>query len=393
MRTFIISVVAGLLVWATTTSAQNTKNVFSINHGPYLQEVTETGATFVFNTSKPSFSYIELRKKGEEAGTDYYSASYGLRQAYAEFHAIRAESLQPATEYEYRIHAKEMRKFHPYNVIFGDSIMSPWYSFSTVNPLQEGGSIFITSDMHSRPELLKRLLELCDYQTCTAFFYAGDMMNYLEHGGEHPFTSFIDTSVEMFATTIPFELVRGNHETRGDLARQFPTFFPKSTGKLYGSYRLGDVMVIMLDSGEDKSDSHPVYAQLTDFNGYRTEQAEWLKRLCASPEYKEARYHIVISHFPMVMNEKSKQENMWYGWQDAINKFLPILNEADVDLLVSGHTHQYEYYPAGSKDANFPVLVQGFSSAVRLDLKEGNIQCKVINQDNEVLQESVLRVK
>ena len=95
----------------------------------------------------------------------------------------------------------------------------------------------------------------------------------------------------------------------------------------------------------------------------------------------------------MVMNEQSKQENTWLGWQDAIDKFLPVLNEADVDLLVSGHTHQYEYYPAGSKGVNFPVLVQGFSSAVRLDLKEGNIQCKVINQENEVLQELVLKVK
>ena len=393
MRTFIISVAASLLVLATTASAQDSMDVFSIDHGPYLQEVTGTGATFVFNTSKPSFSYIELRKKGEMAGAGYYNASYGLRQADVEFYAIRAENLQPGTDYEYRIHAKEMEKFQPYNVVFGDSVVSPWYSFSTVNPLQEGGSIFITSDMHSRPELLKRLLELCDYKTCTAFFYAGDMMNYMEHGGEHPFTSFIDTSVEMFASSIPFELVRGNHETRGDLARQFPVFFPKSTGKLYGSYRLGDVMVVMLDSGEDKADSHPVYAGLTDFDGYRAEQAEWLKRLCASREYKEARYHIVISHFPMVMNEKSKQENMWYGWQDAIDEFLPILNEADVDLLVSGHTHQYEYYPAGSAGNDFPVLVQGASSAVRLDLKEGNILFKVINQDNEVLKETVLKVK
>lgn len=393
MRTFIISVAVSLLVLATTASAQNSKDVFSIDHGPYLQEVTGTGATFVFNTSKPSFSYIELRKKGNMIGADYYNALYGLRQTDAEFYAIRAENLQPGTGYEYRIHAKEMKKFQPYNVEFGDSVVSPWYSFSTVNPSQEGGSIFITSDIHSRPELLKRLLELCDYKTCTAFFYAGDMMNYMEHGGEHPFTSFIDASVEMFSSSIPFELVRGNHETRGDLARQFPKFFPKSSGKLYGSYRLGDVMVVMLDTGEDKADSHPVYAGLTDFDGYRTEQAEWLKRLCASREYREARYHIVISHFPMVMNVTSKQEGMWHGWQDAIDKFLPILNEAGVDLLVSGHTHQYEYYPAGSEGNRFPVLVQGFSSAVRLNLKDGNIHMKVINKDNEVLKEDNVKVK
>lgn len=39
-------------------------------------------------------------------------------------------------------------------------------------------------------------------------------MSYMENE-ETPFKAFIDTSVKMFATSTPFELVRGNHETRG----------------------------------------------------------------------------------------------------------------------------------------------------------------------------------
>ena len=87
-------------------------------------------------------------------------------------------------------------------------------------------------------------------------------------------------------------------------------------------------MIVMLDSGEDKEEGHWVYAGLTDFNAYRTEQAEWLKELVRTKEYKKAKYRIVISHFPMVMSQQWKEEKEWVGWADAIHKFLPILNEA-----------------------------------------------------------------
>ncbi|MEG1563997.1 MAG: FN3 domain-containing metallophosphoesterase family protein [Bacteroides sp.] len=361
------------------------QSTFSINHGPYLQEVTPNGATFVFSTSAFSFSFVELRKEGSESVTCYQHSEHGLKQANTTFFSVRAADLLPNTVYQYRIHAKEMKSFQPYKVAFGDNLLSPWYTFRTVNPQQKGGSIFITSDMHSQPQLLKRLLELCDYKTCTSFFYAGDMMNYMQHGGEHPFSSFIDASVDLFASSVPFELVRGNHETRGDLAREFPSFFPKTNGKLYGSYLLGDVMVVMLDTGEDKAETHPVYANLTDYEAYRTEQAEWLKALISTKIFRKAKYRIVISHFPMTMSAEEKQEDMWHGWQDAIDKLSPVLNKARVDLLVAGHTHRFFYHEPGTAGNSYPMLEQGNNSAARLDIANGRIQVKVIDKEGKLL--------
>lgn len=366
------------------------QNPFNINHGPYLQELTTDGVTFVFNTSAPSFSDVELRKMGSETSTFHHHSEHGLKQANATFFSVRATGLQPNTTYQYRIRAKEMKSFQPYKVVFGDSIVSQWYTFNTVNPQQKGGSIFVTSDMHTQPKLLKELLEHCDYKTCTSFFYAGDMMNYMQHGGEHPFTSFIDTSVEMFASSIPFELVRGNHETRGDLAREFPSFFPKTNGKLYGSYLLGDVMVVMLDTGEDKAASHPVYANLTDYEAYRTEQAQWLETLISTKAYRKAKYHIVISHFPMIMNEEEKKKGIWHGWQDAIDKMAPILNKANVDLLIAGHTHRFFYHEAGVENNAYPILEQGGTCAARLDMADGRIQVKVVDKEGKTLLEKTL---
>lgn len=364
---------------------------FELSHGPYLQEVTGDAATIVFQTSAKAFSWVEVKphEAGEEESVRCHATEDGLRMAWNTFSSIRLKGLEPGKSYDYRIVSKEMKDFQPYKVTFGDSIATPWHTFSTLDPRREGASIFITSDMHGDAAKLEKLLCLADYKTCDAFFYAGDMMNYMDRP-ELPFTSFIDLSVRLFATSVPFEVVRGNHETRGCLARTFSSYFPKEDGKIYGAYRLGDIMVVMLDSGEDKADSHPVYAGLTDYDAYRAEQAEWLKQLVQAPAYRDARYRIVISHFPLVMPQRNKDEQEWKGWEDAIRKFLPVLNGTGVDLLVSGHTHRYYYFEPGADGNDFPVLVQGACSAARLDVKDGKIHLKVVDTDGKTLKETVL---
>lgn len=361
-----------------------------INHGPYLQELTSSGVTFVFSTSLRSVANVEIRRKGDKESFMCYQSKHGLRNADSTFYAVRTERLEPGVIYQYRVHVREIKSFQPYKVIFGDSIVSDWHTFQTVNKEKKGGTLFITSDIHSDPEKLEKLLKNCDYQTCTAFFYAGDMMNYMHHGEEHPYTSFIDKSVELFASSVPFELVRGNHETRGDMARVFPSFFPKTNGHIYGSYLLGDVMIIMLDSGEDKSDAYPVYAGLTDYNNYRSEQVRWLEALLQSEEYEKAKYHIVISHFPMVMGQTWKDEKIWCGWQDAIDKFLPILNSGKIDLSVSGHTHRFYYHKLGEDGNLFPVLEQGAMCATRLELYDGKVHVKVVDVNGKILMDKIL---
>ena len=168
--------VASLIYSTQVAKAQQN---LKIEHGPYLQELTTDGSTFVFQTSKPSYSYIELRENGSSASKQYYQSNHGLKQANTDFFAVRANDLKPNSKYQYRIISKEMVSFQPYKVTFGDSIASNWYDFKTVDPKAKGGSFFITSDTHSDANKLDTMLELCDYKTCDGFFYVGDMMNYM----------------------------------------------------------------------------------------------------------------------------------------------------------------------------------------------------------------------
>lgn len=374
-----------LLLMVLTGAAQTN---FSISHGPYLQEVTGDGATFVFLTSEKSFSSIELKKSGSDEAVLYYHTRHGLRDAYNTFHSIRVENLVPGDSYQYRIRSKEICSFEPYKVTFGDSIASQWYTFKTLDPKSKGGSIFITSDMHDDAKKLETLLNLCDYKTCDAFFYAGDIMSYMVTE-ETPFKSFVDTSVNMFATSIPFELVRGNHETRGKMARVYPDLFPKKDGKIYGSYLMGDIMVVMIDCGEDKPDTHWVYAGLTNFDDYRTEQAEWLRQLVKTKEFKNAKYRLVVSHFPMVNGVYDYKEE-GHGMNDLARKCLPILNKANIDLMVSGHTHEYAFHERNVGGNNFPVLVGSNESATRLDIANGKVKVKVVDKKGTILLDTTL---
>lgn len=371
-----------------TTLSGAAQNKFTLSHGPYLQEVTTSGATFVFLTSEKSFSSIEMKKSGDAAVTLYHHSKHGLNDAYDTFHSIRAENLESGCIYQYRIHSKEIRSFEPYKVTFGDSIASQWYTFQTIDPKAKGGSIFVTSDIHDDAKKLETLLNLCDYKTCDAFFYAGDIMSYMSDQ-ETPFNSFIDVSVKLFATSTPFELVRGNHETRGKLARTYPNLFPKKDGKIYGSYLMGDIMIVMIDSGEDKPDNHWVYAGLTSFDKYRTEQAKWLEELVKTKEFRKAKYRIVISHFPMTKGLYDfKGEN--HGMDDLSQKCLPILNKAKIDLMISGHTHEYAFHERNTGGNNFPILVGSNKSAARLDISNGKIKIKAIDLTGNILLERIL---
>ena len=371
----------GLLAVLYTASAQS----YTFNHGPYLQELSEHAVTFVFTTSDKGFSWVEVKPDGGEAER-HYTVRNGLRDAYNTFNVIRVENLRPDTRYQYRLCSKQIADFQPYKVTFGDSIVSPWRRFSTPDPKATACSFIALSDMHQQPDKLGRLLNQAGVGSADMIFYVGDMMNYYDNE-ETPFRSFIDKSVELFASEKPFVLVRGNHETRGNMAREYARYVPKSSGKYYGAYRVGDIMFIVFDCGEDKPDDFWVYAGLTDFDGYRTEQAAWFGELIRSKADKSAKWRIVMNHFPPLSHMESDNPER-HGIQDITDKFLPLYNQAKIDLMISGHTHAYEFMSPDKYDRlTFPVIVNSTESVARIDIDGRTLKAKVTDTGGNTLKE------
>jgi predicted phosphodiesterase len=357
---------------------------YAFNHGPYLQEVMANRATFVFTTSEKGFSWVEVKTQNGEPQT-YYDFQDGLLNAYNTFNAIRVEGLKPATKYYYRLISKEIVDFQPYKVTFGDSIVSPWWSFQTLDPYKTKHSILAVSDIHADNKKLKTLLANADINSAEMVFYVGDMQSHFDKE-DAPWVNFLDTSVEIFAKEKPFVLVRGNHETRGNKAREYYRYVPNKSGKFYGTYLVGNTMFVVLDGGEDKPDTEPVYAGLIDFDKYRTQQAEWLGEVIKSDEFKNARFRIVMSHFP-----PDYDENAWHGVTEIAQKIIPILNEADIDLMIAGHTHRFSKMEPAEGRNNFPIVVGSNKSISRIDIDGDTLKIKVIDTDNKVLLDETFK--
>ena len=372
--------------------------------GPYLQELTTDGVTVVFEHGIPSVSWIEVREKGSTEVTSYYQTVNGRIKAYSQIlskknsavpvqnFAIRAEGLKPATTYEYRVKAHKVLSENSNGVsagtAFSTTYTGSWNQFTTQDPHQTEHHIFITSDMHNRPDTLEALLKYLDYQTCDRIIYNGDMINYMQYGSQEPYTGFINTSVNLFAQNKPFELVRGNHETRGNLSRHFMEYFPHKSGHIYNAYRWGDLEIILLDSGEDKIDTAEEYYGMASFYSYREEMVRWFKELIQTDEFRTAKYRILICHFTMLLNN-DKPTDKFGGEPQLISLLTPLLKQCDIDMLINGksppeiYTYmEKNYNNKGNQVEEYNI---GNHSAMRIDIADGNINLKIVSSLGTVL--------
>ena len=378
--------------------------------GPYLQELTTDGVTVVFEHAVPSLSWIEIREEGSSEATNYYQTIDGQIQVQRQIldensvapvqnFAIRAEGLKPNTHYLYRVRGRKIANMNANGATMGlastDYFASDWIEFSTLDPDQSEHHLFITSDMHNRPAVLESLLKSLDYETIDHFLYNGDMTNYVQTGtsSEDPYRGYINKSVELFAKHKAFEMVRGNHDTRGDISRHFKDYFPRKSGLIYSASRWGDLEVIMLDSGEDKVDSHAEYYGMAAFYKYREEMAEWLKQLIKSEEFLTAKYRIVVCHFPILVGNTRNDE--FDGQPQLSSLILPLLKQCDIDLYVSGHYHPdtYQYFGENynGQGNKFDEYIIGANSAMRIDIADGNFSIKIVNPQGDVLLDKVVK--
>jgi len=358
----------------------------AITHGPYLLDPAENAMTVVWFTNKKSVSWVEYsddKSFGTFPTWGGYpkiakSSNNGLIDANTKQHSIRIKNLEKGTTYKYRIVSKEILKFDPYEVLYGNSVVGEIHEFETLDSEKESFLFGAVTDVHERGSELDRLMQNSDVNTIDLMFYTGDILNWIGHENRI-FNGFLDVSVKHFASEKPLVFIRGNHETRGPNARNLISYFPHSNGKLYYSFRQGNVFFIILDAGEDKPDSHPVYAGLVDFDAYRDEQAQWLQKVVEREGFKQSLYKVVLIHIPLFSGSTK------HGATDITKKFGPILNEAGIDLMISGHHHRFAVIKNDEKGNRFPIVILGQDMFLKTDVSKERLSITVTNKEGTVV--------
>ncbi len=362
-----------------------------ITHGPYLVDPAEDAITVVWFTNKPCTSWVEYSEKKESGSFPTWggypeiakASRAGLIDANVTRHIIRIKNLKPGTEYKYRINSKKILQFNPYEVIYGEIIVGDFNSFSPLNPEPLEFSFGAISDVHGNETAILEQHKVSPLDQYDLLFLNGDILSWI--GSEEKiFDGFLDASVETFAKEKPFVFVRGNHETRGPGARTIMEYFPHSSGNNYYSFTHGDVRFLVLDCGEDKPDDHPVYAGVVDFDAYRTEQAHWLQKEISSHEYKSAAYRVLVFHIPAF------SDSDWHGASEITEKWGPILNRGNVDLVINGHTHRFERIEKREGKNNFPILITGKKMILETRVTFDQLECTVTNTEGEIVDEFML---
>ena len=358
----------------------------TIVHGPYLQALTESSVMIVWMTNEDSVSWVEYGDGSNLNSFPTYgsvvrtarASRHGLVDAGTTLHRILIEGLEPGQEYRYRAFSKQIADFKPYEVTFGDSVVSDVFNFTTLDPAKESFSFAVISDIHEDAERLDAKLKALSWEAVDLMFYDGDSIHYYEDDAQI-FDGFLDVSVDNFASETPLVHVRGNHETRGRYARDFYDYFPTRSGEYYFSFNHGPVHFIVLDSGEDKEDSHPVYAGLVDFDEYRRKQAEWLGEDARSEAFQQAEFVVAIFHIPP------------YGARDAHGTlhvremWNELFNEAGVDLVLNGHTHRFARHDPQEGEHAYPIVITGQSNTTRVDVSPGELLITVTDEDGTVV--------
>jgi acid phosphatase type 7 len=360
MRTQLLAVLL-LLPALNVALAEEPGNSESlkITHGPYLQGPRAASMTIVWFTNKKCVSRVEF-------GTDpalsrkAIGSHQGLVDANETRHVVQLDGLEPGKTYHYRVISKEIIKLEPYRASFGKEIASKTFSFRTFDPAKESFSFCVATDNHGQSERLSGLLNRIAWNGVDLMVLDGDMIEYFD---EEPrlFDGFLDVCAEKFAAGIPMVFVRGNHETRGALARRLFDYFPTPEGRFYYSFNHGGVHFIVLDSGEDKNDDDQAYSGLADFDAYRRAQAAWLQEDIRSESCGKSAFRIALLHMPTHGED-------WHGETEIRKLWEPLLNQGGVDLAICGHIHKNIHIAPKVGANDYDLVIGSPKSVIRVDV-------------------------
>jgi predicted phosphodiesterase len=398
-RSFITKTIAGIsgsviatglplsaLASTTNTEVLDSKHDFLTK--PYLQAPTNDGITIMWLTNQLCLNWVEYGET-ENLGTKAQQCAHGMMNTNSKINTVTLTNLKPNTTYYYKVFSKQILDFQPYKITFGDIINSETYHFKTLDPKKKEVSWLVLNDIHDRPESFGELIQLNKNKPYDFVFLNGDMFDY--QTDENQIINHLLHPCSVFSTVKPFMFVRGNHETRGKYSRNLLDYYYNYDKKEYYTFKMGPVFTIVLDTGEDKKDSHPVYGGTVNYDSYREEQAVWLEKQMKSKAFKNAPFRVVMMHIPHYHSDEE------HGTTECRRLFGSLFEKYKIDLFVAGHTHEYGMFEP-NKDHSYHFVIgggpeTGIRTLIRIEANDKVLNLQMLNDSGKEIGLFTLNAK
>lgn len=355
-----------------------------ITYGPWVENVTDDGFTVVWITPQNTMCWVEV---APDDGTSFYEQvrpqfyeSVGGRRTAGTVHSIRVSGLNPGQAYRYKLYGKvELDNSEFYAIAFsGPRSNTVENRIRTLDSNSGSCRFTMVNDIHQDDAKFRKLMDGVTRDNTDFIVMNGDIVSAARSVDTVIKHTFVPIAEQV--ANIPVVFARGNHESRGEDFYKLPSLFPTPTGEFYYTFRQGPVAFVVLDAGEDKPDSDVEYSGTADFDRYREAEAEWLKKAVKDPMFASAKYKVAIIHIPTI-NEKDS----WYGQKEASRLFLQTLNEAGIDLMLSGHLHKYLVREKGTAGNSFPIVVNSNTERLDFEADQNGMKLRIYDMDGKLV--------
>ncbi len=345
-----------------------------IMQGPYISSLSETGVTLVWTTDTPCHAKVVFGRRGEALSQEADNAAHGLLPVGTR-HVVHLAGLEPGRSYTFKAVATRVVKMKAYWPEKGLATESPERTFTTFDRAKPAVSFSVVTDTHEDSARVKALVRVADEPATEFLVHLGDAYYSLENE-DQLFSRWLGPAERALAGSKLLLLVRGNHEMRGVFARQLLDYIPTPEGRYYYARDHGPLHLIVLDTGEDKSDETNVYARLNKVEPYRKEEFAWLERhLETDRRAAEAPFRVILLHQPH------------WGWTDGRgDEWTALANRGKVDLVLGGHFHRLRTAKPGAQGNDFTGLILGQDQVARVEATSHELRVTVRGMDGTVIE-------
>lgn len=277
---------------------------------PYLQFVTRTGITVMWEANEPCTATVE------------YDTVTPMKKAVKvekpdTMGEVALANLEPYTKYFYRVLVKDAQ---------GRETASKVLSFMTAPGPTDAYSFAVIGDTQRNPVITGKVAKLMWERRPNFVVHCGDVVD--DGASKAQWTGdLFKPAAELFGRVAVFPCI-GNHEKDHP---HYYKYFALPKPEYYYTYTYGNAQFFVLDT-----------------NGKRNlkpdgEQYKWLeKELAAST----AKWKVCYHHHPVYSSDEDDYGNTWKGGTTAgdvrTRDLVKLYEKYNVDVVFNGHIHVYE---------------------------------------------------